>query len=102
MRKVKSAAALKADALKRGATVTAGDGTKFNTGKKQVEKVVARKPLPEVKVEVEIENEGPDEGSMLVAAKLTEVGKLNAAALEGLKNQISQIQLSYPAPPTEW
>lgn len=104
MKTVKDPAALKALALKSGATVMDDSGKAFNTKKrkaappKRLEPVV---PMPEPKPEPPAPPE-PDPALVAVGNNILEAGKANVMMLSELKKQISEIQFMSADPITHW
>lgn len=84
-------------ALASGAKVTDKSGKSFNAAKAKPEIKIPKQARPK-----RTQNDGPDEGSQLIAGKLEEIGKANAQMMAELKQQIAEIRISMPEPPDSW
>ena len=102
-------------ALASGAMVTDATGKKFNSKKKTAHKKPPP-PEPEKRLEpaepkskptyippvVQPKPAEPDKGSLIIAQKMDDMSKTNAALMAGLMEQISKIQLQAAMPVMEW
>lgn len=104
MKSVKDPAALKALALKSGATVTDDSGGSFNTKKRKAvepKRLEPEVPLPKPKPEPP-KPVGPDTGSIKVSEAIIDAGKTNVKMLEQIKQGIADIKMSAVEPITHW
>ena len=113
-KKVSSKKDLNSMALAAGAMVTDDSGKKFNSSKKTA---VKKQPLPEPPKRLEPAESKPkpayvappkpdpvkpDENLLIVAEKIDDASKTNAALMAGLMEQIAKIQFQSSMPVMEW
>jgi len=116
-KKITSKKELNMMALSSGAVVTDSTGKKFNSSKKTAhKKPVEIKPEEPKRLEKAAQKDKPayippqviekpkepDKGLMVIAEKMDDMSRTNAALMAGLMEQISKIQLQSASPVMEW
>ena len=101
-KKVASKEALRDMSLKQGAKVTDGEGKQFNAAKAKASRRMPAKAKAEPKPEPPAPPPGPDANTVLIAEMMATGNENMIKVMEGLKQQIAEIRLSYPEPPERW